>query len=164
MAEGPTLADGVVRRAYALGHRALRPWWRLSAPLTRGAFTALWSGRRVLLVQNGYVDFRTLPGGGIAPGESPREAAVRECKEEVGIRLEPEQLTLVEERPQIWFGRHDHVWVFEGVLAEHPTLRIDHREVVDARWVPPEVALAGPLFPPVRRYLEACGAGPRGGD
>jgi 8-oxo-dGTP pyrophosphatase MutT (NUDIX family) len=33
-----------------------------------------------------------LPGGGIDPGESDREAAVREIKEETGLVLDPAQI------------------------------------------------------------------------
>ncbi|NLF04682.1 MAG: NUDIX domain-containing protein [Actinomycetales bacterium] len=37
-------------------------------------------------------DVWTLPGGGIDPGEDPRDAAVREVLEETGLRVELEEL------------------------------------------------------------------------
>src|SRR3989344_1926207 len=36
--------------------------------------------------------FRSVPGGGIDPGESPEDAAVREVMEEAGIRISPQDL------------------------------------------------------------------------
>lgn len=151
----PRLVDRFYQRLYALGHRALRPWWRLTHPATQGAFTALWWRGEVLLVKNSYVDYRTFPGGGIEPGEPPEEAAVRECREEVGLEIGAGSLRFALEHDHQHFGRPDHVWVFEVELEAPPNLRIDHREVVEARLVPPSVALAGPLFPAVRRYLES---------
>ena len=44
------------------------------------------SERRILLVQ--HVEGRwQLPGGAVDPGEHPRDAAVRECREEAGITV-----------------------------------------------------------------------------
>ncbi|MCC9309150.1 NUDIX hydrolase [Kitasatospora sp. RB6PN24] len=45
---------------------------------------------RLLLVRNGYNPDRpiSLPGGGIERGENPRQAAVREVREELGITVE----------------------------------------------------------------------------
>lgn len=37
-------------------------------------------------IYHGFLEF---PGGGIEPGETPLEAAVREVEEEVGIKIEP---------------------------------------------------------------------------
>jgi 8-oxo-dGTP pyrophosphatase MutT (NUDIX family) len=59
------------------------------------ALVVLWHGERVLMV---YVRERAcweLPGGGIEPGETPREAAVRELWEETGQQLDPEELRFV---------------------------------------------------------------------
>ena len=58
-----------------------------------GASIAVFKGDTVLLVQRGRAPFRglwSLPGGSIEPGESAREAALRELKEETGITAEIE--------------------------------------------------------------------------
>jgi 8-oxo-dGTP pyrophosphatase MutT (NUDIX family) len=47
---------------------------------------------RLLMVRERVRDCWELPGGGIDPGESPRQAAVRELLEETGHRLAPEEL------------------------------------------------------------------------
>ena len=86
-----------------------------------GASIAVFKGDTVLLVQRGRAPFRglwSLPGGSIEPGESAREAAFRELKEETGITAEIEgvvenvELTATDDgRPVTWrlamfYGRY----------------------------------------------------------
>ncbi|GGQ79518.1 NUDIX domain-containing protein [Couchioplanes azureus] len=42
---------------------------------------------RVLLVDPTYKDFWNLPGGAVDAGESPREACIREVREELGLSV-----------------------------------------------------------------------------
>lgn len=44
---------------------------------------------RILLTKNADVNSWTLPGGSIEPNESPKDAAVREMREETGLLVEP---------------------------------------------------------------------------
>lgn len=48
------------------------------------ALIALWHGEKLLLVHERHRRCWELPGGGIEPGETPAEAAVRELREESG--------------------------------------------------------------------------------
>lgn len=71
----------------AFSHAAEHPH-PTDAPLTV-ALVALWhDDRRLLLVFNRHRQCWELPGGMIDPGETPRQAAVRELHEETGIHLE----------------------------------------------------------------------------
>ncbi|MDH2426367.1 NUDIX hydrolase [Sphaerisporangium sp. TRM90804] len=57
------------------------------APLP-AALTALWHDDRMLLVFDRFRQSWELPGGRIDPGETPRQAAVRELREETGLQIE----------------------------------------------------------------------------
>jgi 8-oxo-dGTP pyrophosphatase MutT (NUDIX family) len=57
----------------------------------------LYTEDQVLLVSNWLGPGQyTLPGGGMRPGEDPREAAAREIKEELGIDIDPKALISIE--------------------------------------------------------------------
>ena len=83
-------------------HRILKLFWFLSRPRTFGVHAlALTPQGKVILVRLRYAPGWRLPGGGRAEDEDPRDAVLRELREEVGlvshgeIRLAAE----LEERP-----------------------------------------------------------------
>jgi len=53
------------------------------------------SAQQVLIVKANYKPYWTFPGGIIDPGETPKEAAVRETLEEVGIRVDIDAVEFV---------------------------------------------------------------------
>lgn len=53
-------------------------------------------GMRVLLVEPTYKDSWEIPGGMVELGESPRDAAKRECLEELGFDIEIGRLLVVD--------------------------------------------------------------------
>lgn len=87
-----------------------------------------------------------LPGGGIDPGESYLEAAVREIKEETGLILDPTQVgPPTWQRDATWRSggtrRHQHeVVVTARVMTHHPVITDGGRtpeeveDFVAARW------------------------------
>lgn len=50
---------------------------------------------QVLIVKAGYKPYWTIPGGIIEPNESPKQGAIRETFEEVGIKVVPEKVMFV---------------------------------------------------------------------
>jgi 8-oxo-dGTP diphosphatase len=132
----------------------MRTYWAVRRPSTHGALVVLWHDGEVLLVQNSYVRYRSLPGGYVARHETGREAAVRELSEEIGITAHVDQLEKVFDEVKDWEGKRDHVEIFALELDLRPDIQIDYREVVEAGWFTPQRALELDLFPPIRVVLE----------
>ena len=151
-----SLVDAAFRCAYRCAYRALRLYWRLFHPETHGALVALWHADELLLVRNSYVDLYGLPGGYVRKRETAAEAAVRELAEELALRVFSRELVLVHEETYEWAGKRDHVTIFRLDLDAPPAICVDRREVVSAEFHTTAAALALPLIPPLRRYLEAC--------
>src|SRR5687768_16594710 len=114
----PTLVDLSFQSAYKVAYRLMRVYWALRRPSTHGALVTLWNGGELLLVQNSYVPYRSLPGGYVARNETGQQAAVRELREEIGITATTEQLSKVFDEVKDWEGKRDHVEIFALELAE----------------------------------------------
>lgn len=65
--------------------------------------TAVFSEGRILLVQEWLDGGWTLPGGWADEGDSPREAAERECREESGYEVKVQRLVALRDR-----SRHEY--------------------------------------------------------
>jgi 8-oxo-dGTP diphosphatase len=150
----PNLVDLAFQAAYRVAYKLMRTYWSVRKPSTHGALVVLWNKGDLLLVQNSYVPYRSLPGGYVARTETSREAAIRELREEIGVTAQPEELQKVYDEVKEWEGKHDHVEIFSLELDGRPTVRIDYREVVHAGWFSPEQALGLNLFPPIRIIIE----------
>jgi 8-oxo-dGTP pyrophosphatase MutT (NUDIX family) len=107
-----------------------------------------------LLVQNSYVPYRSLPGGYVHAHETGRDAALRELREETGIRATSADLKPVVDEHHEWEGKHEHIEIFDLDVSERPRIEVDNREVVQARFFAPQEALKLELFPPIRQVIE----------
>jgi ADP-ribose pyrophosphatase YjhB (NUDIX family) len=158
-ARGASVLDRSFQLAYKVAYRMMRVYWGVRRPATHGALVTLWHQGELLLIQNSYVAYRSLPGGYVGRYETGAEAAVRELREEIGVIARIEQLEKVYDEVKDWEGKRDHVEVFKLELPTRPEVRIDHREVIAAGWYTPAQALELDLFPPIRLILEAQSAG-----
>ena len=82
----------------------------------------------ILMIQRGYGSRKgqwSLPGGQRDKGESLRRTAVRETREETGIRMSADQMYYKSDRHsfEVWRGKR---------LGGH--IRVQRRECLDAKW------------------------------
>jgi 8-oxo-dGTP diphosphatase len=153
------LVDLAWRTAFRVAYPLARIWWRLAGAQNEGALVAVYVGPALLLVRASYRAGWHLPGGNVLPGEMPETAARRELAEEIG-------LTAPVLRPAgkvsgFWDGRRDRVHFFELQLAELPELKLDNREIVEARLISPDELRSMTLAGPSAAYLSKVDNPPR---
>ena len=133
-------------------------------PHTHGALVAIWQNNQVLMVQTSYRKGYGLPGGGLQPGESARNAAVRELNEELGLAIESSLLqepwTITEQQR----GGRNTVTIFALPMEQvacapetrctHPAFTIDQLEIISTAWMSRDIALKQHLPGHLRQYLE----------
>jgi 8-oxo-dGTP pyrophosphatase MutT (NUDIX family) len=80
------LSDRLLRSLFTAGHKLLKLVWFVRRPRTFGAHAlALTRERKVILVRLRYARGWRLPGGGRSEDEDPRDAVLRELREEIGM-------------------------------------------------------------------------------
>lgn len=89
---------------------------------------------RILLVQPSYKRHWDLPGGVVERGESPKAAAAREVKEELGVTVEPGRLLIVDYLPQHGNRPEMVAYIFEGGYLSDTTITVDGSEILAWAW------------------------------
>lgn len=138
------------------GHRAARP---KSVTAANVLFTD--RAGAVLLVQPGYGEPGRwlLPGGGVDSdlGETPRAAAAREVREEIGLDLEPGRLLAVNWSHRPGFPARIRFLYDGGVLDPDTLARIRLQPSELLRWrTAPRDELRGLVKPLLRRQIKNC--------
>lgn len=149
------LVDLFFRTLYRVAFRLATLYWCVFRPTVRGANVFVRRGDSILIIRNSYKRRYTVPGGHIGRGEEAWTTAARELAEEVGIFVDDGALRFLGEESNTDRCARDIIALFECILAAKPSIRIDNREVVSARFVPLAEALDLPLEPFVRAYLES---------
>lgn len=72
-------------------------------------------------------------GGKTEPGETPQQALVRECKEEIGVTVEVGSLftDVLHNYPDLFV----HLYVYNAKIVKGEPQRLEHQ---DFRWIMPE--------------------------
>jgi 8-oxo-dGTP pyrophosphatase MutT (NUDIX family) len=148
-----SVLDWVYRAVYRCGFHAARLLWRFTKPSHLGALLMLWHDKRVLLVRNSYQDAWAAPGGGLKANENPMQAVIREASEELGLQLEPRELRQALAVEHFWNNRRDKVQIFEVELSYAPKIKIDNREIVEARFFTLAEAQSLNLAPHLHDYF-----------
>jgi ADP-ribose pyrophosphatase YjhB (NUDIX family) len=116
----------------------------------------------VFLVRHSYLPGLHLPGGAVDAGETCREAAVREAREEGGLDL-PERPELFHVYRNTAGSRRDHVVLFVARGARQARPVRPGLEIVGARFHP-LAALPPDLTPSTRSRIDEVLAGRPAGD
>lgn len=128
-----------------------------SLPVKRMAAGLLFGdeGGRVLLVEPTYKDVWEIPGGTVESNESPRAAAVRECREELGLTLVPGRLLVVDWVPPAGSRTEGVMFVFAGGVLDSSAITLPADELRSWAWCTPAEADAR-LSPLLARRVAAC--------
>jgi mutator protein MutT len=108
-----------------------------------------WDGKLLYLKRHAdkpYGQTWGLPAGKIEKGEDPRQAAVREVEEEVGIELDPAKL---QEVVKAYLDVDGLCYVFHAFrirLDKAPHIRLEPEAHTEAQWLTVEEALKLPLI------------------
>ncbi len=92
---------------------------------------------QVLMVKPTYKDGWDIPGGYVEPDESPAQAAAREVTEELGLKITPGKLLVVDWAPHPAEG-DKLLFVFDGGTRtdDDPQPTPDGHEIAEARYWP----------------------------
>jgi 8-oxo-dGTP diphosphatase len=113
-----------------------------SLPRKRGSAGVLFFREgKLLVLEPTYKDGLEIPAGVINKDESPVEAAIRECQEEIGVTPEITQFLCADyRRGDAIMGDSIH-YIFLGEMGDQE-VRIDNDEIGGFRWLPVPEALA----------------------
>lgn len=109
--------------------------WASGRVFTAGSIVLVFDdGGRVLLARQWYRRGWSLPGGYMEPGEQAIDAAVRECREEVGLDLEVADLRLLATYVQSGRRHIEHVHIHVRPIAAALARPARRREIASVAW------------------------------
>lgn len=117
---------------YRAAYRFYRIYLKTFNLSLRGAVCLIEHQDKILLIRKNYGDLKwNLPGGGINRNETPAEAAIREVKEEVGIKLA--DVREIGNYTGTSYYEKDTLYIFHAT-TEKPDFRVDGIEIRKADW------------------------------
>lgn len=150
--------DRLHRLALRVAWLGLRTYWWLLHPKVRGTAVLVRVDDRLLVIRNSYRRVLTVPGGRVGRHEEHRSAAVRELEEETGISVTAESLVPAGHVLCTALGSRDEVYFYELRLEQEPTVHVDGREVIEARFTPEASLDRRALWPPLRQLFDETDA------
>lgn len=115
-----------------------KKWQRTLPAKISSACVVLKSGSDVLIAKAHYKDHWTFPSGMVDENESPRTAAIRETYEEVGVKLDVDQVKLLtviySQGKDGYLDRFNFVFIVENFDRNAP-LNLQNEEIENTKWV-----------------------------
>jgi 8-oxo-dGTP pyrophosphatase MutT (NUDIX family) len=113
-------------------NKLFRLYWFIIRPKTKGVKALILSGGKVLMVRLTYYPKTwTFPGGGANKDEDPKLAVIRECEEEVGIKLsDPKFIRTLDFNHEY---KKDTVYIYKEEIS-NTNFKIDKKEIAEASW------------------------------
>lgn len=95
--------------------------------------------KRFDVEEGGFLEYYSIPGGGVEVGESVEDACVRELKEEMGVEIK-----LIKKVAVRYANRHENHMYIADIVAGEPHFMTDSEEArvqnhfnqFEVRWVP----------------------------
>lgn len=89
------------------------------------------------------------PGGKIEKGETPRQALIRECREELSAEIDPQEVfaVITHDYPDIRI----ELTLFKSVVVSGTLKKLEHKDI---KWIYPEEAFRYDFCPADREILE----------
>lgn len=113
-------------------NKTFRVYWFLTRPKTKGVKALIFNDGKILMIRlTYYPNMWTFPGGGVNKNEEPKDAVVRECEEEVGIRLQNPQFIKTLDFDHEY--KKDTVHLFREEIASLD-FKTDGKEIFEASW------------------------------
>lgn len=131
--------------------------------MTEVVAALIWCGERFLICQRPAHKARGLlwefVGGKVEPGETGRQALIRECREELGITLQVGEVFM--EVTHVYPDVTVHLVLYQGTIASGAVQKLEHN---DLRWITPAESEAYDFCPADQEILAEIrrrfGAGP----
>ena len=108
-------------------------------PKDSGSATVLLNeAGEILIVKSPYKDYWTLPGGGIDEHETPRNAAIRETKEEIGIDIVDPIFLCIDHQYAPDKGDNYQFLFHGGMLtkAQISAIKLQPEEITEYKFIP----------------------------
>ena len=143
----------LARFCYKLAYKIILLVWFFYRPTVRGVYIAVWYDKKILVIKNSYKKQFIIPCGRIKRGESLTDAAIRELREEVGLKVDASELKFIGQYTYNYKYVSEIGSFFELEILTLPDIRVDNREVVWAGFKSPDEALSLKLNPLVKSYI-----------
>lgn len=95
----------------------------------------------VLVLETTYKEHWEIPGGVVEENESPRQAVIREVKEELGIDIELGHCLVSHYRAAMGEQNENIMWVFDGGVIDENTIKLCDKELASFSFVEWDEAL-----------------------